>query len=133
LWLKHISVQPGIKREEIKKRITILLMSLSLLVAVPVFNTGCPARTQQKTEAVAYRTLSAVDLTVSTALKVYAEAYVDGNVTVEQHNRVANMHDKYRVAMSTAIAAARLNLNAPASVELTNIADALVNLIKEVL
>lgn len=109
------------------------LILSSLLLVIPLTNLGCKTYNANKQEAIAYKSLGAIVATVDAALKSYAEVYVSGSVTEDKHNQVVRIHNKYRVSMAAAIAAAKLNMASPAPEEVTNLAQALVGLIKEVL
>jgi hypothetical protein len=115
------------------KRTAMAILLVAFLLPVASLNTGCSTWKQDKSEAVAYKTLSAVAATVDAALQAYADVYVAGKVDEATHLKILNAHNKYRVSMATAISAAQLNLNAPASDELLQLANDVVNLIAEVL
>jgi hypothetical protein len=94
------------------------------LMVVP----GCTTSQQ----AVQYRTLKAVALSVDSTLKGYADAVVAGKVGADTQAKVLDLKSRYADAMTAAIAAAQASTD-PAPQAVQQAADALLTLVQAAL
>lgn len=97
------------------KHLLTFLACLALLIG----QTACKS-------PVAYKSLKTVATAADAALMAYGDAYRAGKITPDQRTAIKAAHLKYQAAMQTAIAAAQLDLNAPAPAELVSFATSLI-------
>ena len=86
------------------------MKNLQLLTVIPLALVllGC-ANTGQ--EAIAYRTLGAIGQAVDSAMVIYADAVVAGAIDEDHQTQVRALHERYRVAYATSVAAARMDVS----------------------
>lgn len=113
----------------LKRFFALVMLATSLAIATPVLivETGCT--TSQKT--LVYNTLAAVELTVDTAMKAYADRVVAGKVDAATQVKVRDAYSRYQASFGAAVAAAQLNLAKPASNEVQILASSLVTIINQ--
>lgn len=114
------------------QKIKTLFLSLLLLAAPLAVSTtlvtsvGCTT-TQKR---VAYNSVYSVAIAVDGAMKSYAELYVKGEVSPESWARVKDLHEFYRAALQTAIAAVKYDLSKDATADLIRTSADLLAVIK---
>jgi hypothetical protein len=109
-----------------KRILTVIILSFGLVSPVlllPACSTPPSARVTQ------VRTLKVIGASVDSTMKLAARLYVDGEITREQWDKIALIHDKYQVVYNAAVMAVQANLDSLASPELIDIANQLANLI----
>jgi hypothetical protein len=113
-------------KKQVKPNIYILVLVLGLVV-------GCTTTKRTNVETVAFKTLNATATTVHSAMQAYADVYVAGKVSEEQHARISRMHDTYRISIRAAIVTAQFDTSQPTPNNVVNLATHLVYAITELL
>lgn len=108
------------------KKLLVTIMMLPLLLATPSCSTtgGTPSA-----KTVAYRTLKTTGEGVDSSMKGFAAAVVRGMVPADVQVQVSDLHEKYRVAFSGAVQAARFNYEAATPDNVSALAAQLIALI----
>ena len=106
-----------------KKLLSLFICGL-LLFAITILP-GCAGAPK----AVAYKTLKSVSDSVDAAMKVYAEAVVNGHIDATTQVRVRDLHDQYRKAFAQAINAARFDYENAAPGDVAGLAAEITTLI----
>lgn len=114
------------------KRFQVLLLSLALCWAPLAFVAGCSGGCTTSQKAVAYKTLAAVQATVDSGFKAYAEVLVAGKVDQATQIKVTDAKAKYEVAFKAAVETARGNLESPTPEQVQTLADNLTTILNAV-
>ncbi len=110
------------------KKCLVFLAMISLIVAVPVIETGC--KTAPDSRHVQYATLKAVGDTADGAVALGAHLYQQGTITAAQATQINAFYDqKFQPAYRVAVSAARADLSSVASPDLMNLAAQLAALV----
>lgn len=106
------------------KRLFLAVLLLAMPLA-PVGWTGMSCKPSQ--QRIVYNTLATVGSAVNTAYAAYLDQVVVGKATYSV--ALANDFNKFQALFNTAVQAASMNLEAPASVDLQNLATSIVSTI----
>lgn len=109
------------------KKLRKVLLAVALLVSVPLVLPSCGTPPTQRVAQV--QTLKAVGHSAETAIELSAKLYRDGKITAAKAREIADLYDKkFQPAYRLAVSAVKANLDSPASPELVDLAQQLLNL-----
>lgn len=104
-----------------------LILVLALALVAPVFH-GCSSAPSERVQTVT--TLKVIGASVDSLMQTAAKMYKSGEITQEQWNKVATVHDEqFLPAYNLAVTAARADLSSLASPDLVNLANQLSSII----
>lgn len=101
--------------------LSVVLMPVLLLLA----SSGCATSAKQA----AYKSLATVGYSVDAAMKAAADLKVAGKISDTDWGKIAQAHERYRLAYGAAIVAAKLDYSTISPVELTGLAQAVLDAI----
>jgi hypothetical protein len=100
-----------------------LTIALAAFLAVVLIFSGCATTP--------YKTLRTVAVSVDAARAYYADQIVAGKVSEERQAKIDAAVVKYQAAMNVAIAAARMDLKAPAPADVQRLASEVIVLVQQ--
>ena len=106
-----------------------ILLILAFAVMPLAMTTGCKTNTPQQ---IGYKSLASVQSATVLALEFYRVQFNAGKVNSAQRERIAILYGQYQSAFSLAAVMAKMDFNQPATTELVNLANGLIQFIRAV-
>lgn len=106
-----------------------ILLILALAVMPLTLTTGCKTNTPQQ---IGYKSLASVQSATVLALEFYRVQFNAGKINAAQRERIAILYGQYQSAFSLAAVMAKMDFNQPATTELVNLANGLIQFIRAV-
>ena len=103
-----------------------ILLILALAVMPLAMTTGCKTNTPQQ---IGFKSLASVQSATVLALEYYRVQFKAGKVNAAQRERIATIYAQYQSAFSLAAVAAKMDFSQPATTELVNLANGLIQFI----
>ncbi len=103
-----------------------ILLILGLAVMPLTLTTGCKTNTPQQ---IGYKSLASVQSATVLALEFYRVQFNAGKVNAAQRERIAILYGQYQSAFSLAAVMAKMDFTQPATTELVNLANGLIQFI----
>jgi hypothetical protein len=104
-----------------------LILILALAVMPLTMTTGCKTNTPQQ---IGFKSLASVQAATVVALEYYRVQFKAGKVTEAQRAQIATVYAQYQAAFALAATAAKMDFQQPATTELVNLANGLIQFIQ---